>query len=161
MNNILEIVNNISNVAVAKKMLISTAESCTGGLISKYLTDLDGSSLFFDSSIVVYSNDSKISLLRVKKQTLLQHGAVSKAVVEEMSSGLLKNLQSSIAVSVSGIMGSLKNDTDKEAGSVWICIMSDEITKTYHTVLTGTRIENREKTAKIALLNLYDFIKEL
>ena len=116
---------------------------------------------FFDSSIVVYSNDSKISLLGVKKQTLLQHGAVSKAVVEEMSSGLLKNLQSSIAVSVSGIMGSLKNDTDKEAGSVWICIMSDEITKTYHTVLTGTRIENREKTAKIALLNLYDFIKEL
>ena len=161
MNNILEIVNNISNVAVAKKMLISTAESCTGGLISKYLTDLDGSSLFFDSSIVVYSNDSKISLLGVKKQTLLQHGAVSKAVVEEMSSGLLKNLQSSIAVSVSGIMGSLKNDTDKEAGSVSICIMSDEITKTYHTVLTGTRIENREKTAKIALLNLYDFIKEL
>ena len=59
MNNILEIVNNISNVAVAKKMLISTAESCTGGLISKYLTDLDGSSLFFDSSIVVYSNASK------------------------------------------------------------------------------------------------------
>ena len=123
MNNILEIVNNISNVAVAKKMLISTAESCTGGLISKYLTDLDGSSLFFDSSIAVYSNDSKISLLGVKKQTLLQHGAVSKAVVEEMSSGLLKNLQSSIAVSVSGIMGSLKNDTDKEAGSVWICII--------------------------------------
>ncbi len=93
MNNILEIVNNISNVAVAKKMLISTAESCTGGLISKYLTDLDGSSLFFDSSIVAYSNDSKISLLGVKKQTLLQHGAVSKAVVEEMSSDFFKRLQ--------------------------------------------------------------------
>ena len=161
MNNILEIVNNISNIAVAKKLLISTAESCTGGLISKYLTDLDGSSRFFDSSIVVYSNDSKISLLGVKKQTLLQHGAVSKAVVEEMSSGLLNNLKSSLAVSVSGIMGASKDDTDKKAGSVWICIMSDKMTKTHHTVLTGTRIENREETAKIALLNLYDFIKEL
>ena len=78
MNNILEIVNNISNVAVAKKMLISTAESCTGGLISKYLTDLDGSSLFFDSSIVVYSNASKISLLGVKKQTLLHMALFQK-----------------------------------------------------------------------------------
>ena len=90
MNSILEIVNNIGIIAVTKKLHISCAESCTGGLISKYLTDLAGSSRFFDSSIVVYSNNSKISLLNVNKETLSRYGAVSEAVVKEMSAGLLK-----------------------------------------------------------------------
>ncbi len=161
MNSILEIVNNIGIIAVTKKLHISCAESCTGGLISKYLTDLAGSSRFFDSSIVVYSNNSKISLLNVNKETLSRYGAVSEAVVKEMSAGLLKIVKSSLVISVSGIMGPSQDDTDKDVGSVWICIMSDKTSKTYHAILSGTRMDNREEAAKIAIMNLYDFIKEL
>ena len=82
-----------------------TAESCTGGWIAKCLTDIAGSSDWFDSGMVVYSYEAKQALLGVRPQTLEQHGAVSRETVIEMVSGALVNSGASVAVAVTGIAG--------------------------------------------------------
>ena len=161
MNSILEKVKDLKNIALLKNQLISTAESCTGGLISKYLTDIAGSSSFFESSVVTYSNNSKISLLNVSPKTLSTYGAVSKETVEEMCHGLLKISTATIAVSISGIMGPNSDNTNKKIGSTWVCIMNKHKTKTIFLELSKSRQENREEAAKVAIINLYDFINEL
>ena len=161
MNSILEKVKDLKNIALLKNQLISTAESCTGGLISKYLTDIAGASNFFESSVVTYSNNSKISLLNVSPKTLSAYGAVSKETVEEMCRGLLKISAATITVAISGIMGPNSDNTNKKIGSTWVCIMSKHKTKTIFLELSKSRQENREEAAKVAIINLYDFINEL
>ena len=161
MNSILEKVKDLKNIALLKNQLISTAESCTGGLISKYLTDIAGSSSFFESSVVTYSNNSKISLLNVSPKTLSTYGAVSEETVEEMCRGLLKISAATITVAISGIMGPNSDNTNKKIGSTWVCIMSKHKTKTIFLELSKSRQENREEAAKVAIINLYDFISEL
>ena len=145
-----------------KRLKISFAESCTGGLISKLLTDFPGSSSFFDSAIVSYSNNSKIRLLNVSPNTLSEFGAVSDRVVIEMAENMIRISSCSIAIAVSGIMGPNSDDTDKPVGLVWICIMSSNgVCSTKSLNLKGSRIENREKTAHEGLTYLYDFLNQL
>jgi len=162
MSNILDMVNDLKNLAISKKIVISTTESCTGGLISKYLTDLPGSSDFYDSSIIVYSNEAKINLLNVSQKTILEFGAVSKEVVEEMSKGLLEITHSNVVIAVSGIMGPDGDDTDKDIGTLWVCIRSHDRVKSSKFCLTSNnRSINRDHAAEIAIKSLYDFIKQL
>ncbi len=162
MSNILDMVDGLKNLAISKKIVISTAESCTGGLISKYLTDLPSSSDFYNSSIIVYSNNSKINLLNVNPKTLSEFGAVSEEVVKEMSKGLLEVTRSNIAIAVSGIMGPDSDDTDKDVGTLWICVRSNDKTKASKFYLKhNDRFMNREHAAEIAIKSLYDFINQL
>lgn len=161
MNSILEKVKDLKNIALLKNQHISAAESCTGGLVSKYLTDIQGSSEFFESSVISYSNASKISLLSVNPQTLSDYGAVSEQVVKEMAHGLLKISSANVALSISGIMGPNSDYTNKKIGSLWICTMTEFKAKTHYAELTNSRLENREEAAKIAIMNLYDFINAL
>jgi len=155
-------VDGLKNLAISKKIVISTAESCTGGLISKYLTDLPGSSNFYNSSIIVYSNNSKINLLNVNPKTLLEFGAVSEEVVKEMSKGLLEVTRSNIAIAISGIMSPDSDDTDKDVGTLWICVRSKDKEKASKFYLkSNDRSMNREHAAEIAIKSLYDFIKQL
>ena len=97
-----------------------TAESCTGGWIAKCLTDIAGSSDWFDSGMVVYSYEAKQALLGVRPQTLEQHGAVSRETVIEMVSGALVNSGASVAVAVTGIAGPGGGSADKPVGTVWV-----------------------------------------
>ena len=145
-----------------KRLKLAVVESCTGGLISKLLTDFPGSSSFFDSAIVSYSNNSKIRLLNVSPNTLSEFGAVSDRVVREMAENMVRISSCSVAIAVSGIMGPNSDDTDKPVGLVWICIMSsDGVCSTKSLNLKGSRIENREKTAHEGLTYLYDFLNQL
>ena len=162
MSNILDMVNDLKDLAILKKIVISTTESCTGGLISKYLTDIPGSSNFYDSSIIVYSNEAKINLLNVSQKSISEFGAVSKEVVEEMSKGLLKMTRSNVVIAVSGIMGPDGDDTDKDIGTLWVCIKSYNRVKSSKFCLTSNdRSINRDHAAEIAIKSLYDFIKQL
>lgn len=104
----------------ANNKVLATAESCTGGWIAKTFTDIDGSSLWFDCSIVTYSNQAKVNLLGVRESTLEDHGAVSQPVVKEMVLGLLDRSDASIGISVSGIAGPGGGTLDKPVGTVWI-----------------------------------------
>ena len=97
-----------------------TAESCTGGWIAKCLTDIAGSSDWFDCGMVVYSYEAKQALLGVRPQTLEEHGAVSRETAIEMVSGALVNSGASVAVAVTGIAGPGGGGADKPVGTVWI-----------------------------------------
>ena len=100
-------------------MRVATAESCTGGWISKAITDVPGSSAVFAYGIVSYSNDAKESLLGVNAITLEANGAVSAAVVEEMASGALRLSGADVAVAVSGVAGPDGGSDEKPVGTVW------------------------------------------
>ncbi len=97
-----------------------TAESCTGGWIAKTLTDLAGSSAWFDCGMVAYSYEAKQALLGVRPQTLEKEGAVSRETVIEMVSGALVTSAATLAVAVTGIAGPGGGTPDKPVGTVWI-----------------------------------------
>ena len=105
-----------------KNLVLSCAESCTGGLIAKRITDVSGSSAVFNCGIVSYSNEIKESILGVKKETLNQFGAVSEQTVREMVKGVLKISGADIAVSVSGIAGPGSDNTSKPVGLIYIAV---------------------------------------
>ena len=97
-----------------------TAESCTGGWIAKILTDIAGSSSWFECGVVAYSYEAKEALLGVRPETLEQQGAVSKETVIEMVSGALARFGATVAVAVTGIAGPSGGTPDKPVGTVWI-----------------------------------------
>ncbi len=97
--------NELKEVCYKHDTKISSAESCTGGLLSYYITSIPGSSKYFNSGFITYSNLSKISILNVSEKTLQCSGAVSEAVAMEMALGARKNVNSDFAVSITGIAG--------------------------------------------------------
>jgi nicotinamide-nucleotide amidase len=100
--------------------MLVTAESCTGGWISKIMTDVAGSSGWFDCGISAYSYEAKQALLGVRPETLIRHGAVSEETVLEMVSGAQIHSGASVAVAVTGIAGPSGGTVDKPVGTVWI-----------------------------------------
>ena len=104
----------------ASHHILVTAESCTGGWIAKAVTDIAGSSDWFDCGMAAYSYEAKQALLGVRPETLETHGAVSRETVIEMVSGALVNSGASLAVAVTGIAGPGGGSEDKPVGTVWI-----------------------------------------
>lgn len=137
-----------------KKMTVATAESCTGGLIAKRITDISGSSSVFECGIVSYSNRIKSEILGVKEETLNKYGAVSEQTAMEMVSGALKVSGADIAVSVTGIAGPDSDGTDKPVGLVYIAVSDGKSTvvkKYLNSFTEDIRQNNRNKSADEAL----------
>jgi len=105
---------------LARGWMTATAESCTGGWIAKTLTDVAGSSAWFDRGFVTYTNEAKQDLLGVRGDTLAAQGAVSEATVREMVAGALARSRAAVAVAVSGIAGPSGGTADKPVGTVWL-----------------------------------------
>jgi len=99
---------------------LACAESCTGGGIAAALTDVAGSSAWFDRGFVTYSNEAKQEMLGVSAETLAHHGAVSRETVLEMARGALAHSRAQLSVAVSGIAGPTGGTPDKPVGTVWI-----------------------------------------
>lgn len=135
---------------------IAVAESCTGGLISKMITDLPGASEVFDLAVTTYSNEMKTKLLGVKPETLAEFGAVSNQTAQEMASGVLAVANADIAVAVTGIAGPSNAGTEKPVGTVCIGVATKE--KCYATtfVFAGSRRQIRQMSAKMALHMVFD-----
>jgi nicotinamide-nucleotide amidase len=110
----------VAEAARSQRQRVVTAESCTGGWIAKVLTDLSGSSAWFDAGVVAYSYEAKEALLGVNPRTLEEKGAVSEDTVLEMVAGALAHFGASVAVAVTGIAGPGGGTEDKPVGSVWI-----------------------------------------
>ncbi len=104
----------------AARLSLVTAESCTGGWIAKAVTDIPGSSDWFDCGMATYSYEAKQALLGVRPETLEFHGAVSRETVLEMVAGALVHSGAGIAVAVTGIAGPSGGTTEKPVGTVWI-----------------------------------------
>ena len=142
----------IGNRLLEKHMWLATAESCTGGWIAQSITDISGSSQWFDRGFVTYSNEAKQDMLGVSPDTLAQYGAVSEQTVTEMVRGALANSRADIAVAVSGIAGPTGGTPDKPVGMVWIAWgMRDvePVTQVEHYL--GSRFEVRQQTVETAL----------
>jgi nicotinamide-nucleotide amidase len=110
----------VAGAAQQRKLMLVTAESCTGGFIAKVLTDLPGSSAWFDAGVVTYSYEAKEALLGVNPRTLERTGAVSEETVLEMVSGALARFGAGAAVAVTGIAGPSGGTEDKPVGTVWV-----------------------------------------
>ncbi len=101
-------------------LMLATAESCTGGLLAKCLTDLAGSSDYFERGWVTYSNAAKQAELGVKAGLIAKHGAVSEAVALAMAKGALRASQARVSIAITGIAGPAGGTPDKPVGTVWI-----------------------------------------
>src|SRR6185295_6958993 len=95
----------VGQALLARRLMLATAESCTGGLIAGAITDIAGSSGWFDRGFVTYSDDAKVEMLGVRRETLSAHGAVSEATAAAMAQGALANSKAALAVAVTGIAG--------------------------------------------------------
>ncbi len=148
------------SVLKEKNLVAATAESCTGGLVAKRITDVSGSSSVFNCGIVSYSNEIKSSVLGVSEETLSKYGAVSEQTVREMVSGVLKLSGADIAVSISGIAGPNSDNTEKPVGLIYLAASNGKETvvkKLENKFTEDVRRLNRESASDEAiklLLNL-------
>lgn len=146
----------------SKKLKLATAESCTGGLISKRITDVSGSSEVFEGGVVCYSNRFKENVLGVSPETLKKYGAVSRETAREMVKGILSLTKADIAVAVTGIAGPSSDDTNKPVGLVYIAVSDGKstIVKKFLNNFTGdVREQNRNISADTALEMIMEAIR--
>lgn len=134
-----------------KNMIISMAESCTGGLLASKIVNVSGSSKVFKESFVTYSNEAKIKHLGVSKQTLDTLGAVSEEVAYEMAIGTANKTLSDIAISITGIAGPTGDTPDKPIGLTYFGLSHNGVTKTYKRIFNGNRKMIRTRATVFAL----------
>ena len=130
---------------------IATAESCTAGLLSKRLTDVPGSSRYFDRGFVTYSNEAKTELLGVSEADLAAHGAVSAPVAEQMAHGARHRAGVDLAVAITGVAGPEGGSDGKPVGTVFVALSSGEGETARRFQFSGTRATIRERSVQVAL----------
>ena len=144
----------------ANKHTITTAESCTGGLVASMITKIAGSSDIFNGSIVTYSNKIKNQELKVKNETLENFGAVSCEVVNEMLDGVISKFEANYAIAISGIAGPTGETKNKPVGTVviGICDSNDRKNVVIH-YFKGSREEVQIQAAKHSLKEILKFLQ--
>ena len=153
-------VETLAQLALKNSWMLVTAESCTGGGIATALTELAGSSAWFAGGFVTYSNEMKQKLLAVDAHVIQQKGAVSKEVVEMMTSGALEKSGADLAVAVSGVAGPDGGTVDKPVGTVWIgwqIKSQSPLAKKFN--FGGDRHAVRSQTIEASIQGLIDLIK--
>ena len=138
-----------------REALCATAESCTGGLVAGAITEIAGSSGWFDRGFITYSNEAKMEMLGVPEATLARHGAVSEATARAMAEGALARSRASIAVAVTGVAGPGGGSPEKPVGMVcfaWARFGASTAAATHH--LPGDRQAVREASVVVALEGL-------
>ncbi len=143
----------------AHGLMLATAESCTGGGVAQLITEVAGSSAWFERGFVTYSNLSKQQMLGVSAVTLEQHGAVSEATVREMVRGALRHSGADVTLAVSGVAGPDGGSVDKPVGTVWFAwgYKQGACTARLHR-LQGTRAEIRAQAVSIALRGIIELL---
>jgi len=134
-----------------KGYTIAVAESCTGGLIAKRLTDVPGSSRYFLEGVVTYSNQSKVDILGVPEEMIVKHGAVSAEVAEAMASGIKQRALATIGIGVTGIAGPTGGTEEKPVGLVYIALCDDVHVEHKPLILPGDRQMIRHYASQAAL----------
>jgi nicotinamide-nucleotide amidase len=143
-----------------KGIKLATAESCTGGWIAKVLTDIAGSSDWFDSAIVSYSNEAKKHFLKVPDGILIDHGAVSENTVLAMQQGIFMETRADAGISVSGIAGPGGGNEEKPVGTVWIAVgLRNQMVHTQKFLFEGDRNLVRLQAVEAALRSLLELVE--
>jgi len=152
----------VGRLLKANAFMLVTAESCTGGGVAQAVTEIAGSSAWFERGYVTYSNLSKQQLLGVRESTLAQHGAVSEVVVREMVEGALGNSCAQLALAVSGIAGPDGGTPEKPVGTVWFAwgVSGNTCTTALHN-FSGSRADIRTQAVQVSLRGIIDVVKNL
>lgn len=149
----------VATLLSERKLTISTAESCTGGWVGKELTAIPGSSKWYGTGFITYSNHAKHNLLNVSKESLINKGAVSTSVVEEMARGAKKLSKSDISIAISGIAGPTGGTKDKPVGTVCFAYYDNKDMKCFEKIFSGSRDEVRRASVKFILEEVISNLK--
>lgn len=141
-----------------RRYLLTTAESCTGGWLAKLITDVAGSSAWFDRGFVTYSNEAKMDMLGVPAEVFTEHGAVSEMCVRAMAQGALGHSRAQLSVAISGIAGPGGGSAEKPVGTVWMAWGRENecLARCFH--FPGDREQVRRAAVEQALQGLLNFI---
>jgi nicotinamide-nucleotide amidase len=154
-----DLANQVSQTLGAKKMMLATAESCTGGGIAQALTDIPGSGDWFDCGFVTYSNTAKNDMLDVSDAVIAQFGAVSEEVAAAMAAGAVANSSADVAVSTTGIAGPTGAVPGKPIGTVCFGWAQGDRVQTERLVFQGDRQAVRAQAVAHALRGLLRFVE--
>lgn len=153
-------IEEIKKILITNNLILTAAESCTGGLLSSYLTDISGSSSYIKQNFVTYANEAKVSILDVKPETIEKYGAVSEQTAKEMVQGLIKRGFGDIAISTTGIADK-NGEGNKPAGLVYIGIGNKRKIKAIRFQIPFiSRIETKKSFVNKALSELLQFLRE-
>ncbi|WP_089724618.1 CinA family protein [Candidatus Thiosymbion oneisti] len=142
-------------------LMLVTAESCTGGWVSKVVTDIPGSSAWFDRGFVAYGNPAKQELLGVSTAAIADHGAVSEEVAREMAQGALGHSRASVAVAITGIAGPAGGTEGKPVGTVCFAwVRTGRMPLSQRVQFAGNREEVRHQSVRLALERLLELLKD-
>ena len=139
---------------------ISTAESCTGGLISGFLTNVPGASRVYKGGVIVYSNEAKIKFLGVSEELLQRYGAVSYEVAYQMAINVSKKFNTNMSIAATGIAGPSGGTKEKPVGLVYIGVCVNGGSEVYKHIFSGSRKDIRERSVNIALSHALDILKK-
>ena len=154
-----DLTKTLAEILLSRNWTVSLAESCTGGLVSATLTELAGSSEWFERGYITYSNEAKTECLDVPAQFIESHGAVSEPVAKAMAEGARINSGSDVAISITGIAGPSGGSIEKPVGTVcfgW-ATENQTLTKTMH--LNGDRQAVRQQATEFALTELIALLR--
>jgi PncC family amidohydrolase len=146
-------------ILTQRRMTIALAESCTGGLISSRITDVAGSSNYFEAGLVTYSNRAKEAFLHVPGEILATKGSVSAEVAEKMAEGVRQATRVDIGLSVTGIAGPGGGSEEKPVGTVYMALAVEGKTVIRKHCFSGDRLSIRKQTADEALQLLLDHLE--
>jgi len=149
----------VAALLIEKKMTLAVAESCTGGLISNRLTDVAGSSAFFERSVITYSNAAKVNLLGIPVKVIEKHGAVSEETARLMAEGVRKIAGTDLGLSSTGIAGPTGGSKDKPVGTVYLALSDSAQTICAHHVFRWDRKRNKHVFSEAALIMIKDFLQ--
>ncbi|MGH7160390.1 MAG: CinA family protein, partial [Acetobacteraceae bacterium] len=149
---VLEQAGRLLETCRTRGLMLSSAESCTGGLVAAALTATAGASDVFERGFVTYSNAAKETMLGVPSELIERHGAVSEPVARAMAEGAVRHSGANLAVSVTGVAGPGGGSAEKPVGLVWIAVANrDNITLSERNIFRGDRAQIREASVAAAL----------
>jgi nicotinamide-nucleotide amidase len=160
MEDVIELAARVGHALQAKGLLLAVAESCTGGGVGQAITEIAGSSEWFDCGFITYSNASKTELLDVSAAMIAQHGSVSEDVAAAMAEGAVSNSNAHVALSTTGIAGPGGAVPGKPVGTVCFGWAMDHHTHTERLVFSGDRQSIRQQTVAHALKGLLRFLEQ-
>ncbi len=145
---------------------ISTAESCTGGMLSEMITSVSGASEVFEMGVVSYSNRIKTALLDVSQDVLDKYGAVSQQTAQLMATGVLKKSGADIGVGITGIAGPTGGSAEKPVGTVFVCVarkIGDDLKVVVRDLKLYEEVENldRDTARKLTVLKALEMVKSI
>ena len=157
----IKLLNKISTLLTEKKLTIATAESCTGGFIAHNLTNISGSSNYFDRGLVSYSNNAKNELLNISKKLLKEYGAVSEQVAKVMAESVKKLSNVDIGISTTGVAGPTGGTKEKPVGLVYIGFSTKKDTIVKKFMFKEDRLGNKTATCNAVLKLLYGYLETI